>query len=176
MRVVIVNPSFPVGPGDVKPTPTGRVILDFLNGRMPAYVDTGMNVVDVRDVALGHILAAESGRSGERYILGGENLSMRRLLEQLAAVSGRRAPRIRLPYAAVFALAGVNEVLSRATGKEPRLTRETMRMSRHAMYYSPGKAVRELGLPQTPIRVALRDATLWFSANGYARARRTTPE
>lgn len=171
-RVVIVNPSFPVGPGDIKPTPTGRVIVDFLNGRMPAYVDTGMNVVDVRDVAVGHLLAAERGRAGERYILGGENVTLRALLERLAAVSGRRAPRLRLPYAPVFALAGLNEAACRITGREPRMTRDTLRMSRHAMFYSPAKAVRELGLPQTPIQVALRDAVAWFRANGYVRGAR----
>jgi dihydroflavonol-4-reductase len=168
-RVVVVHPSFPVGPGDVKPTPTGRVIVDFLNGRMPAYVDTGMNVVDVRDVAAGHLLAAERGRVGGRYILGGENVTLREFLARLAAVSGRRAPRLRLPYAPVFALAGLNEALSRVTGREPRMTRDTLRMSRHAMFYSPARAVRELGLPQTPIEAALRDAAAWFTANGYVR-------
>ncbi len=181
-RVVVVNPSFPVGPGDVKPTPTGRVVVDFLNGRMPAYVDTGMNVVDVRDVAVGHALAAEKGRSGERYILGGENLTMREFLTQLAAVSGRRAPRIRLPYAPIVALAGVNEWVCRIGGREPRLTRDTVRMSRHAMFYSPAKAIRELGLPQTPVPTALADAAVWFAANGYVRGSRgssrlrTSPE
>jgi dihydroflavonol-4-reductase len=175
-RIVVVNPSFPVGPGDVKPTPTGRVVVDFLNGRMPAFVDTGMNVVDVRDVALGHVLAAERGRSGERYILGGENMSMRGLLQELAAVSGRRAPRVRLPYAPILAVAGLSEAWSRVTGREPRLTRDTLRMSRHTMYYSSEKAARELGLPRTPVATALRDAVAWFAENGYVRARRTRPE
>ena len=181
-RVVVVNPSFPVGPGDVKPTPTGRVVVDFLNGRMPAYVDTGMNVVDVRDVAAGHALAAEKGCSGERYILGGENLTMREFLEQLAAASGRRAPRVRVPYAPIAALAGVNEWLCRVGGREPRLTRDTVRMSRHAMFYSPAKAIRDLGLPQTAVSTALADAVAWFIANGYVRGshgstpRRTSPE
>jgi dihydroflavonol-4-reductase len=171
-RVVIVNPSFPVGPGDIKPTPTGRVIVDFLTGRMPAYVDTGMNVVDVRDVAAGHVLAAERGRAGERYILGGENVTMRELLERLAAVSGRRAPRLRIPYAPIFALAGFNEAVCRLTGREPRMTRDTLRMSRHAMFYSPAKAVRELGLPQSPIEAGLSAAVAWFTANGYVRGTR----
>ncbi len=171
-RVVIVNPSFPVGPGDIKPTPTGRVVVDFLNGRIPAYVDTGMNVVDVRDVAAGHILAAEKGRAGERYILGGENVTMRELLERLAAVSGHRAPRLRLPYAPILALAGFNEAVCRITGREPRMTRDTLRMSRHAMFYSPAKAVRELGLSQRPIEAALSSAVAWFTANGYVRGTR----
>jgi dihydroflavonol-4-reductase len=176
-RVVIVNPSFPIGPGDVKPTPTGRVVVDFLNGRMPAYVETGMNVVDVRDVAVGHVLAAEKGRSGERYILGGENLTMCEFLTQLAGVSGRRAPRVRLPYAPIAALAGVNEWLCRISGREPRLTRDTVRMSRHAMFYSPARAICDLGLPQTPVPTALADAVAWFVANGYVRAPlRTSPE
>ncbi len=175
-RVVIVNPSFPVGPGDLKPTPTGRVIVDFLNGRMPAYTDTGMNVVDVRDVAVGHILAAERGRSGEKYILGGADLSMRELLQTLGAVSGRRAPRLRVPYGLLRALAAPSEAWSRLTGNQPRLTRDTLQMSRHPMYYSPAKAIRELGLPQTPVAVALRDAVDWFVANGYVRRGFTRPE
>ncbi len=172
LRVVIVNPSFPVGPGDIKPTPTGRVIVDFLNGRMPAYVDTGMNVVDVRDVAVGHALAAEKGRSGERYILGGENLSMKELLARLAEASGRRAPRFCMPYAPIAALAGVNELVCRLARREPRLTRDTVRMSRHRMFYSPEKAIRELGLPQSPVRNALASAVSWFIENGYVRAGR----
>ncbi len=177
-RVVIVNPSFPVGPGDLKPTPTGRVIVDFLNGRMPAYVETGMNVVDVRDVAEGHVLAAERGRSGERYVLGGVNLTMREFLTRLAAVSGCRAPRLRVPHGVVAALARPSELAARLTGKEPRLTRDTVRMSRYRMFYSPARAIRELGLPQTALEVALADAVAWFRANGYARAasRRTSPE
>ena len=176
LRVVIVNPSFPVGPGDVKPTPTGRVVVDFLNGRMPAYVDTGLNVVHVRDVAAGHVAAAEKGRSGERYILGGENLTMKALLEELASVSGLSAPLIRLPYTPIYAVAGLSEIFARLAGREPRLTRDTLRMSRHSMFYSPAKAVRELGLPQTPVRAALSDAVEWFRANGYVSARRTSPE
>lgn len=176
-HVVIVNPSFPVGPGDVKPTPTGRVIVDFLNGRLPAYVETGMNVVDVRDVAIGHILAAEKGRSGERYILGGENLTMREFLTRLGAAAGRPAPRLCLPVAPLAALAGVNEWTCRITGREPRLTRDTVRMARRRMFYSSDKAQRELGLPQTPVATALADAVAWFRANGYVRGlRRTSPE
>ena len=165
--VVIVNPSFPVGPYDLKPTPTGRVILDFLNRRMPAYVDTGMNVVDVRDVAVGHILAAEKGESGERYILGGENMTMRQLLGILEEITGLPAPRIRLPYYPVLGLSYINAAICRLTGSTPRMTPETIRMSSHYMFFSPKKAVEELGLPQTPPARALRRAVEWFRANGY---------
>ncbi|MDD4902945.1 MAG: NAD-dependent epimerase/dehydratase family protein [Candidatus Bipolaricaulis sp.] len=167
--VVIVNPSFPVGPWDAKPTPTGRVVVDFLNRRMPAYIETGMNVVAVEDVAEGHLLAAERGRIGQRYILGGENMTMRRLLEILAGVSGLPAPRIRVPYGPILALSYANVAACRVTGRTPRMTPDTIRMSRHAMYYDSGKAQRELGLPSTPIAEALRRAVAWFTENGYVR-------
>jgi dihydroflavonol-4-reductase len=170
LPIVIVNPSFPVGPYDAKPTPTGQTILDFLNRKMPAYVDTGMNVVDVEDVAEGHWLAAETGRIGERYILGGENLTMKQLLELLAEITGLPAPRVQLPYLPVLALAYANVALcTLVPGTTPRMTPETIRMSRHRMYYDPGKAVRELGLPQTPAREALAKAVDWFRENGYVR-------
>ncbi|GAB4311932.1 MAG: NAD-dependent epimerase/dehydratase family protein [Candidatus Bipolaricaulota bacterium] len=171
LPVVIVNPSFPVGPYDRKPTPTGQVIVDFLNGRMPAYVDGGVNVVAVEDVALGHVLAAERGQLGERYILGGENLTMREFFRLLSVVSGRPAPRLRLPAALLTPLAYLNAAWSAATGTVPRLTPDTARMARHRMFYDPGKAVRELGLPQTPAREALRRAVEWFRGNGYVRGR-----
>lgn len=171
LPLVIVSPSFPVGPYDRQPTPTGRVILDFLNGRLPAYVDTGMNVVAVEDVALGHVLAAEEGRPGELYILGGENLSMREFLGLLSEVSGRPAPRVRLPSAPLVPLAYLNATWSTLTGVVPRLTPDTVRMARHRMFYDPGKAVRELGLPQTPVREALRRAVAWFQDNGYVKGR-----
>jgi len=171
LPVVIVNPSFPVGPYDRKPTPTGRVILDFLNRKMPAYMETGMNVVDVEDVALGHLLAAEKGKVGERYILGGENLTMRELLTLLAEITGLPAPRIRLPYYPILALSYINAALcSLLPGCTPRMTPETIRMSRHYMFFDPSKAVRELGLPQTPAREALRKAVEWFRASGYVQA------
>lgn len=178
LRVVIVNPSFPVGPGDIKPTPTGRVIVDFLNGRMPAYVQTGLNVVDVRDVAAGHILAAERGKSGERYILGGVNMTMRDLLAALARASGRNAPWLQLPHGVVATLAGPSEWVAWLLGREPRLTRDTVRMSRHTMFYSSEKAVGELGWPQSSAKTALADAVGWFRANGYVHAsrRQTRPE
>ncbi len=158
LPVVIVNPSFPVGPWDVKPTPTGQVIVDFLNRRMPAYIETGMNVVAVEDVAEGHLLAAERGRIGERYILGGENVTMRRLLEILAQVAGLPVPRVRAPYRPILALSYANALVCRVTGTTPRMTPDTIRMSHHAMYYDPAKARRELGLPSTPIEEALRRA------------------
>jgi dihydroflavonol-4-reductase len=169
LPVVIVNPSFPVGPWDLKPTPTGKVIVDFLNRRMPAYIETGMNVVAVEDVAQGHLLAAERGRVGERYILGGENVTMRRLLEILAAVSGLPTPRIRVPYRPILVLSYANALACRVTGATPRMTPDTIRMSHHAMYYDPSKARRELGLPATPVDEALRRAVDWFASNGYVR-------
>lgn len=169
--VVVVNPSFPVGPWDRKPTPTGQVIVDFLNGRMPAYVEGGLNVVAVEDVAIGHVLAAEEGRPGELYILGGENLTMGEFFRLLSAVSGRPAPRLRLPAAPLIPLAYLNAAWSTVTGTVPRLTPDTARMARHRMFYDPGKAVRELGLPQTPAEEALRRAVRWFEETGYVNWR-----
>jgi dihydroflavonol-4-reductase len=164
LPVVIVNPSFPVGPGDIKPTPTGQTILDFINHRLPAYVDTGMNVVDVEDVAQGHLLAAEKGKIGERYILGGRNMSMREFLGVLEKITGIPAPRVRLPYAPLLALSYVNAAWCRMTKSTPRMTPDTIRMSRHYMYYDPSKAINELGMPQTPPEVALKKAVDWFIA------------
>ncbi len=168
LPVVIVNPSFPVGPYDIKPTPTGRVILDFLNRKMPAYVETGVNVVAVEDVALGHLLAAEKGRVGERYILGGENVTMREFLHLLAEITGLPAPRVRLPYYPILALSYLNAAICSLTGITPRMTPETIRMSGHYMFFDPSKAVHELGLPQTPAREALRRAVKWFKESGRA--------
>jgi len=164
LPVVIVNPTFPVGPYDIKPTPTGQVIVDFLNRRMPAYLDTGMNVVAASDVAEGHLLAAEKGRVGEKYILGGENLTMRELLETLSGITGLPAPRVRLPYHPILALSYLNAAWCRLAGGTPRMTPDTVRMSRHYMFFSPRKAVEELGLPQTPAEEALRRAVDWFRA------------
>ena len=170
LPLVIVNPSFPVGPGDIKPTPTGQTILDFLNRKMPAYVDTGMNVVDVEDVALGHLLAAEKGRVGERYILGGENLTMKQLLDLLAKITGLPAPRFRLPYYPILAMSFLNAgFCTLFPGCTPRMTPQTIRMSRHLMFFNPSKAVEELGFPQTPAREALGKAVAWFEENGYVR-------
>ncbi len=169
--VVIVNPSAPVGPRDVKPTPTGQVIVDFLNRALPAYLDTGLNWVHVRDVAAGHVLAAEKGRLGERYILGNTtgNWTMKQALDVLAEITGIRAPRFRVPYSVAYAAACVDETLARFTGKPPKAPIAGVRMARYKMFFNPAKAIRELGLPQTPPREALADAVAWFRANGYIR-------
>jgi dihydroflavonol-4-reductase len=167
--VVIVNPSAPVGPRDVKPTPTGKVIVDFLNRRMPAYLDTGLNWVHVRDVAIGHILAAEKGRIGERYILGNAegNWTMREAFSVLQEITGIPAPRFQIPYAVALAAAHVDEFISRFTRKPPKAPLAGVRMARYKMFFNPAKAIRELGLPQTPARQALADAVDWFRKNGY---------
>lgn len=167
--VVIVNPAAPVGPRDIKPTPTGRMISDAAAGRMPAYVDTGLNVVHVADVAEGHLLALERGRAGERYILGGENLLLRDLLALIANVAGRRAPFIRLPVGAVWPVALAMEGLARLTGIEPLVTRDHLKMARKKMFFSSAKAAAELGYAPRPARVAVEDAVAWFRANGASR-------
>jgi dihydroflavonol-4-reductase len=167
--VIIVNPTAPIGPRDVKPTPTGQVIVDFLNHKMPAYVDTGLNWVHVRDVAIGHILAAERGRIGQRYILGHAdgNWTIRRAFDVLEEITGVRAPRSRIPYVVALGLAHVNETVSSITGKPPRAPLAGVRMAKHKMFFSPAKALDELGLPQTCPRQALADAVNWFQQNGY---------
>jgi dihydroflavonol-4-reductase len=167
--VVIVNPSTPVGPGDVKPTPTGKIILDFLNRKLPGYVDTGLNWVHVRDVAAGHVLAAEKGRVGERYILGNAqgNWTMQETLAVLEELSGVPAPKFRVPYVVALLAAYGNEALSALTGREPKAPLGGVRMAKYKMFFNPAKAIRELGLPQTPPRQALADAIEWFR-NGYA--------
>jgi dihydroflavonol-4-reductase len=162
LDAVIVNPTFPIGWGDVKPTPTGAVIRDFLAGRIPAYLDTGMNVVDVDDVAAGHWLAFERGRRGERYILGNANLMMRELLGELAALSGRAPPRVRLPYAVALGLAHVDAAVSGSLRGRARVPLEAVRTAHEIMFASSARAVRELGLPQTPVRTALETAVRWF--------------
>jgi dihydroflavonol-4-reductase len=168
-HVVIVNPTAPVGPGDHAPTPTGRIITDFLAGRMPAYVDTGLNLVDVRDVAAGHRLALERGRSGRRYILGNENLTLRQILQILAGLAGRRAPRVRLPHALAIAVAAVDETIEgRLLGREPLAPLDGALMARKRMFVDGSRAVRELGLPQSPVRAALADAVDWFQARRAA--------
>lgn len=166
--VVIVNPAAPVGLGDHKPTRTGQMILDFLNGRMPAYVDTGLTIVDVEDVAAGHLLAAEKGRLGERYILGGENLTLKQVLDLLAEVSGKPQVKLRIPRFIAMGWAYLDVGLSRLMpGRIPTATPDAVRVSRHREYYSSAKAVRELGFPKTPARDALRKAVDWYKANGY---------
>ncbi|MFZ0618670.1 MAG: hopanoid-associated sugar epimerase [Candidatus Acidiferrales bacterium] len=165
--VVIVNPTAPVGPGDWKPTPTGRIILDFMNGKMPAYVDTGLNVVAVEDVAAGHLLAAEKGRVGERYILGGRNLTLKEILGALAALTGRSAPRVRLPHAIALAAGYADEWWSRLAGREPRIPVDGVKMSKHRMFVESDKAKRELGYHAGPIERALERAVRWYESHGY---------
>jgi len=169
--IVIVNPSTPIGPFDVKPTPTGQVIVDFLNRKMPAYLDTGLNWVHVRDVAIGHILAAEKGRIGERYILGHAegNLSMKETFALLEEITGIPAPRFQVPYSVAWLAAIVDEAKSKITGKPPKAPIGGVRMAAYKMYFNPQKAIRELGLSQTPPRQALADAVAWFRANGYVK-------
>jgi dihydroflavonol-4-reductase len=171
MPVVIVNPSAPVGPLDVKPTPTGQVIVDFLNGRMPAYLDTGLNWVHVRDVAIGHILAAEKGRIGERYILGNAegNWTMKRMFEVLQEITDVSAPKWRIPYGVAYLAACVDELKSKVTHRPPRAPIAGVRMAAHKMFFNPAKAIRELGLPQTPPKQALADAVEWFRSHGYVK-------
>jgi dihydroflavonol-4-reductase len=164
--VVIVNPSTPVGPGDVKPTPTGQLVLDAACGRTPAYVDTGLNIVHVDDVAAGHLLAFHRGRAGERYILGGEDMTLREILAQIAQLVGRKPARIRLPHAALLPVAFVAEAFARASGGATRITVEGVRMSRKRMFYSSAKAIRELGYRSRPAVEALDDAVQWFRERG----------
>jgi dihydroflavonol-4-reductase len=171
LPVVIVNPSAPIGPWDVKPTPTGQMIVDFMRGRMLASVDTGLNIVHVRDVARGHLLAAERGTPGERYILGHRDLSLVDIFGILAELTGRRAPRFRVPYAVAWLGAACCETVARVTGRPPAVPLTAVRMARKRMYFSPARAVRELGLPQTDVRTALADAVAWFEVHGYARGK-----
>jgi dihydroflavonol-4-reductase len=169
LPVVIVNPSAPVGPRDVKPTPTGQLILDFLNRKLPAYLDTGLNWMHVRDVAVGHILAAEKGNFGERYILGNAdgNWTMQEMLQVLDEITGLPAPKIKVPYWVALTAAHVDETISFFTGKPPKAPLAGVRMAKYKMWFNPAKAIRELGLPQTPPKQALADAAEWFRVNGY---------
>lgn len=169
LDLVIVNPSTPIGPRDVKPTPTGRIVLDAAAGRMPAYVDTGLNIAHVDDVAAGHWLAYTRGRTGERYVLGGTDLSLREILAIVAGVAGRKPPIVRLPHAAVLPVAYVAEALARLTGIKPVATVEEVRMSRKRMFFSHAKASRELGYAPRPAEQALADAVAWFRENNYLR-------
>jgi len=168
LPVVIVNPSAPVGAGDVKPTPTGQVIVDFMKGRMPAYIETGMNIVDVDDVAAGHLLAMEKGRQGERYILGCKNLMLKDVFDILSGLTGVKTPSLRLPRAAVLPLAYVNQWMAHFTGLPPRIPLEGVKMAKYRMHYDCSKAIRELGIPQTPPEMALEKAVRWFRSHGYA--------
>jgi dihydroflavonol-4-reductase len=169
MDVVVVNPTTPVGERDLKPTPTGRIVVDFLKKKFPAYVDTGLNLVDVAECARGHVAALEKGKTGERYILGGENLTLKQILDKLAAITGLPSPKIRVPYAVALATGVVDQVF---TGyirrREPRATIDAVRMGRKKMFVSSGKAERDLGWRTLPVDGGLRRAVEWFQANGYA--------
>jgi dihydroflavonol-4-reductase len=168
LPVVIVNPSAPVGERDVKPTPTGRMIVDFMKGRMWAYIETGMNLIDVDDVAIGHVRAMERGRIGERYILGNRNLTLREIFEILSGLTGIRTPRLRLPWKAVLPLAYVNRwIADYLTHRPPLIPLEGVRMAKYTMHYDCSKAIRELRLPQTPVETALEKAVKWFRHHGY---------
>jgi dihydroflavonol-4-reductase len=169
LPAVVVNPSAPVGPRDIKPTPTGKMIRDAAAGRVPAYIDTGLNMVHVDDVAEGHALALEKGRIGERYVLAGENLLLKDILALVAEVVGRRPPRIEIPEALVWPAAWFMEGLARLTGIPPMMTRDHIRMARHKMFYSSAKAMRELGYTPRPLRTAIEEAVAWFRANGMLR-------
>jgi dihydroflavonol-4-reductase len=164
---VIVAPSTPIGPRDIKPTPTGRVIVEAATGKMPAFVDTGLNLVHVDDVAQGHLLALDHGKIGENYILGGTDVALETMLGDIAFLSGRRAPTLKIPRAPLFPLAWAAEAVARVTGKEPFLTADALRMSRYRMFFSSEKAQRELGYRARPYREGLKDALGWFGENGY---------
>jgi len=166
--VIVVNPTAPIGDHDVKPTPTGKIVLDFLNGDMPAFIDTGLNVVDVRDTAEGHWLACEKGRPGERYILGSENLTLAQILRTLAAITGRKAPVMKLPYAVAYAAGVASTAWARVTGVLPRVPLEAVRMARKKMWVTHEKAARQLGFQPGPAEQALRRAVQWFSRNPAA--------
>ncbi|SNB46521.1 hopanoid-associated sugar epimerase [Geobacter sp. DSM 9736] len=168
LPLVIVNPSTPVGPYDIKPTPTGKIIVDFLKRKMPAYLDTGLNIIDVQDCARGHILAAAKGRIGEKYILGNRNLTLREIFVTLEALTGLPAPRVRLPYTPILLAAYLNEGFSRCTGCEPMIPVAGVRMAGKFMFFDSAKAMNELGLPQRPVEEALDRAVTWFRRHGYA--------
>jgi dihydroflavonol-4-reductase len=169
--VVIVNPSAPVGPGDLKPTPTGQIVVDFLNRQLPAFLDTGLNWIHVRDVAVGHILAAEKGRLGERYILGNArgNWTLQQTLVALGKITGLPVPKHQLPYWFALLVAHISESVAAFTGKAPKATLAGVRMAKYKMWFDPAKAIQELGLPQTSPEQALADAVSWFQANGYVK-------
>jgi dihydroflavonol-4-reductase len=167
LPAVIVNPSTPIGPRDIKPTPTGRIITEAAKGKMPAYVDTGLNIAHVDDVAMGHWLAFERGKIGERYILGGENLGFGEILGIIARLAGRNPPTIKLPRELIFPIAYIAQLAARVTGKDPFVTVDGLRMAKKKMYFSSTKALRELGYQARPARAAIADAFAWFRTNGY---------
>ncbi len=167
--VVVVNPAAPIGPYDIKPTPTGRIVVDFMNGRIPSYIDTGMNIVHVADVARGHLLAAQKGRVGQRYILGGENMTLKQVLDTLAEVTGFPGPSFKTPYAVAYAFGALDTARARMFGGEPLAPLDAVRMAKYYMWFSSDKAKAELGYTPTPARQALSDAAAWFRANGYIK-------
>jgi len=169
LDAVIVNPSTPVGPGDIKPTPTGRIIVDFLNGGIRGYMDTGLNLISVEDVAEGHLLAAAKGRTGERYILGNENLTLREILAVLSRITGLGAPTLQVPYFLALSAALASGMASRITNRQPAIPLEGVRMAKKKMFFSSAKALRELDLPQSSVSDALSEAVDWFKANGYTK-------
>lgn len=170
-HVILLNPTTPIGSLDTKPTPTGRIVVDFLNRNFPAYVETGLNLVDVREIARMHLHALEAGRPGERYILGGENLTLKQILDKLAGITGLPSPKVKVPHAVAMAFAFLDETITgKLRGKEPRATMEAVRMGRKLMFASSAKAERELGFRVLPVENALREACRWFIANGYAPA------
>jgi dihydroflavonol-4-reductase len=166
-EIIIVNPSSPIGAGDIKPTPTGDIILRFLRRQMPVYIDTGLNFIDVRDVAMGHLLALHKGKSGERYILAHQNLSLKQFLDQLAEISGIPAPQQSIPAWIPFSVAWIDEKILAPLGKKPSVPLDGVRMAKQTMYYDASKAISELGLPQTPLDNGMKAAINWFKIHGY---------
>ena len=169
LPVVIVNPAAPIGAYDIKPTPTGKMVVDFLNGRIPSYIDTGLNIVHVEDVAMGHWLAAQKGRVGERYILGGENLTLKQVLDLLAEVSGLPGPKFKTPYAIAYAFGAVDTAIAVLRGTTPMAPLDAIKMAKHYMWFSSEKAKTELGFSPRAAKLALNDAVVWYLANGYAK-------
>lgn len=170
LPVVTVNPAAPIGAYDLKPTPTGKMVVDFLNGRIPSYIDTGLNIVHVEDVAHGHWLAAQKGRIGERYILGGENLTLKQVLDLLAEVSGLPGPKFKTPYAVAYAFGAIDTAIAVMRGTTPMAPLDAIKMAKHYMWFSSEKAKAELGFAPRAARIALKDAVEWYLANGYAKA------
>ena len=173
LPAIIVHPSTPIGPGDIKPTPTGRIIVEAARGRIPVFVETGLNLVHVDDVADGHLRALERGRIGERYILGGQNVAFSTMLADIARLTGRRAPKLKLPHGAILPVAYAAEMAARVTGREPFVSLDSLRMSKHLMFYSSEKAEKELGYRARPYRHALADALEWFVARRYVQLKKS---
>ena len=174
LPLIVVMPTTPVGPWDWKPTPTGKIILDFLNGKMPGYVETGLNFVGVEDCAAGHLLAAEKGKIGERYLLGAENLTLKQVLDELEKITGLPAPRLKIPHGLALGAAYVETAFSRLVGREPQIPVEGVKIARHLMFVDCSRAQRELGFRPGPVAAALERAVRWYEANGYVTARRAS--